>query len=229
MIALSQFQPVWMWEVNSHWSYIDIMSRCQTQRILQTRPTMLLYLCITKLLHKKFLKSSSVSLVLFMRTIGMTISQFWKLQELRSSAKLFKAAAPPLMKKQKWPLRHLVKLTLELNLLWLQYWRRQQIGAELRLRIVSMGLAPLLIDTSSTTWTTQSMTSSLSRPTASSMRRSTASSMRRNTAIVYMEMILRKESHMLLRPLRHVPLQKKSQSTPKSVEITPLDKTTTSL
>ena len=65
------------------------------------------------------------------------------------------------------------------------------------------------------------MTSSLSRPTASSMRRSTAT--------VYMETILRKESYMLLRPLRHVPWQKQLQSFPKSVEITPLDKTTTSL
>ena len=154
MISLSQFQPVWMWEVNSHWSYKDIMSRCRIQRTSQTRHTMLLYLCITKLLHKKFLKSSLVSLVPFMRTIGMTISQFWKLQELRSSAKLFKAAAPLLMKEQKWPLRHLMKVTLELNLFRLQYWRVQQIGAELRLRIVSRGLAPLLITTSSRTWTT---------------------------------------------------------------------------
>ena len=62
--------------------------------------------------------------------------------------------------------------------------------------------------------------SSLSRPTASSTRRSTAT--------VYMDAILRTESYMLLRSLRHVPWPKKLQSSLTSVEITPLGKTTTS-
>ena len=165
MISLLQFQPVWMWEVSSHWNYEDIMIRCQMQRTLQTRLTMLLYLCITKLLHKKFPKSNLVPLVPSMRTIGMIISQFWKLQELRSSAKSFKAAAPLLRKEKKW-LRHLTKRILELNLFQPPYWWGQQSCAELRWMIISLGMALLQLTTSSRMWTSSSTTSSLSRPMA---------------------------------------------------------------